>query len=567
MIDNKTHFQCFIDGKYETHMRNQMCLDGRRESWATEAELHAASALYEVNIKVTRKLNTDIRWLSHIFRANGQYDNNTALPYANSIHLILKNNHFNLLQNCSVKKYEALEKHNMEARTDHMDWFELKRTMKDQISYPEPVAPQKEHKTKRNRISGSDRADHNDMKSRSCSLSKKDTVVTTHTQIKPTPRIENVAVTNLSQHPLTESQVSLLSRGLKFIPDRHKVDKLKLLADLAEWERRMRLKEFFYVEGAEPQIKQDEKDPLEKFKVPKKSSFTPNKGCDMWLDMYIEMDKTDIINSLKKLGKLNISPGENDAFLSLLHNDDIVIRPADKGSGIVVLDKTKYVESLQAEMEESNSYTMTEDDQTKKSMREVKKLVNQMYKDGAISQDMKQFLIPRYSKAGSLKGNPKLHKDKAPLRTIVNGMNTATEKIAELAEYELNEFVITSPSYIRDTTDFINTLKEIEEPLPQGTIMFCFDVCKLYPSVPKQEGLEACREGLNSRSKPIVPTEEVLKMIEVILDNNNFNLGNMHYIQTNGIAIGSKLGKNFACSYMRKWDEKLMEYHEQPFFL
>ena len=160
---------------------------------------------------------------------------------------------------------------------------------------------------------------------------------------------------------------------------------------------------------------------------------------------------------------------------------------------------------------------------------------------------------PRYPKAGSLKGNPKLHKNNAPMRTIVNGMNTATEKLAELAEYELNEYVITSPSYIRDTTDFINTLKEIDEPLPEGTILFCFDVCKLYPSVPKQEGLEACREGLNSRSRSIVPTEEVLKMIKVVLDNNNFNLCNKHYIQTNGIAIGSKLGKNFACSYMRKW--------------
>ena len=100
---------------------------------------------------------------------------------------------------------------------------------------------------------------------------------------------------------------------------------------------------------------------------------------------------------------------------------------------------------------------------------------------------MKQFLIPRYPKAGSLKGNPKLHKNNAPMRTIVNEMNTATEKIAELAEYELNEYIITSPSYIRDirdTTDFINTLKEIEEPLPEVTIMFCFDVLyiRLYPN-------------------------------------------------------------------------------------
>ena len=501
-----------------------------------------------MNIKVTRKLATNIRWLSHTFRANGEHGNNTTLPYANSIHLILKNCHFDLLQDCSMNKHGvSFEAHNKETTTNLIDWFELKSTTKGPISSVEPVTIQMKRKEKQNRTSGSKQTNPSVTKPRSSSLSKTDNVMTTHTRVKPRTNIDSVAVTNLSQHPLNECQTSLLSRGLKFIPDRHKVDKLKLLA---EWERRMRLRKFFYAEGTEPQTKQDKNDPSEKFKVPKKSSFTPNKGRDMWLDMYIEMVKTDITNSLQKLGKLNISPGENDAFLSLLHNDDIVIRPADKGSGIVVLDKVKYIQSLQKEMEESDSYDVTDEDQTKKSLREVKKLVNKMYRDGAISQDMKQFLIPRYPKAGSLKGNPKLHKNNAPMRTIVNGMNTATEKLAELAEYELNEYVITSPSYIRDTTDFINTLKEIDEPLPEGTILFCFDVCKLYPSVPKQEGLEACREGLNSRSRSIVPTEEVLKMIKVVLDSNNFNLGNKHYIQTNGIAIGSKLGKNFACSYM-----------------
>jgi len=33
-----------------------------------------------------------------------------------------------------------------------------------------------------------------------------------------------------------------------------------------------------------------------------------------------------------------------------------------------------------------------------------------MFRDGAITNDMKQYLIPRYPKAGVLKGNPKIHK-------------------------------------------------------------------------------------------------------------------------------------------------------------
>ena len=54
--------------------------------------------------------------------------------------------------------------------------------------------------------------------------------------------------------------------------------------------------------------------------------------------------------------------------------------------------------------------------------------------------------------------------------------------MAGVAEREFNEFFENTPSYVRDTTDFLNRLKEIPEPLPEGAIMFCFDVVKLFPS-------------------------------------------------------------------------------------
>ena len=35
-------------------------------------------------------------------------------------------------------------------------------------------------------------------------------------------------------------------------------------------------------------------------------------------------------------------------------------------------------------------------------------------------------------------------------------------------------------------------------------------------------------------------------------------------IQQDGVAIGSKLGRNYACAYMRKWDEELANFPNQP---
>ena len=47
-------------------------------------------------------------------------------------------------------------------------------------------------------------------------------------------------------------------------------------------------------------------------------------------------------------------------------------------------------------------------------------------------------------------------------------------------------------------------------------------------------------------------------MLNTVLDNNIFEFEDNHYLQIDGTAIGSKLGKNFACTYMGKWEEELL---------
>ena len=156
-----------------------------------------------------------------------------------------------------------------------------------------------------------------------------------------------------------------------------------------------------------------------------------------------------------------------------------------------------------------------------------------------------------------------MHKEGHPLRVIVSGRGHATEGLAELAEKELNAHVETQPSFVKDTTDFINKIKEMKLPSPTSSetqpLLFCMDVSKLYPSVPRDEGIAACEVALNSRTDPKIPTREIIEIIELVLDNNNFSLGNSaHFTQTNGTAIGSKLGRNYACTYLGSWESELL---------
>ncbi|XP_045178135.2 uncharacterized protein LOC123538232 [Mercenaria mercenaria] len=373
---------------------------------------------------------------------------------------------------------------------------------------------------------------------------------------------EKKVVTNLSSRILTEAELSLLSKGLSFVPTRHRVDMTKIHSDLAEWERRMRLKEYFHDKEDTYTVDLDEEPWCEK----KKSEFTPEPGRDKYLDAYIEEVKNAIVNGIHDKCTSNLSKSERKAMKALLNDNNIIIRPADKGSGIVIVDAEDYIKKLEKEVKDNASYMKTDGGAQYRAEKEVKKITNKMCRDGLISKKLKDYLIQKHPVTGKLKGNPKIHKRENPYRTIVSGIGTATERMAEVAEKELNEYVENSPSYLKDTTDFLNKLKLIPLPIPEGVILFCFDVVKLYPSIPRREGLTACEEALQCRTNPNVTTEAVMKMINTVLTNNVFSFNNSEYVQKEGVAIGSKLGRNFACCYMRKWDEKLMENEKVPMF-
>ena len=45
--------------------------------------------------------------------------------------------------------------------------------------------------------------------------------------------------------------------------------------------------------------------------------------------------------------------------------------------------------------------------------------------------------------------------------------------------------------------------------------------------------------------------------MDTVLDNNTITFNGIHYIQTEGTAIGSHLGMNYASTYMGSWEKEL----------
>ena len=79
------------------------------------------------------------------------------------------------------------------------------------------------------------------------------------------------------------------------------------------------------------------------------------------------------------------------------------------------------------------------------------------------------------------------------------------------------------------------------ERFPDVAILVTIDVVGLCPNIPHDEGLEALRRTLNKRPNPVIPTDHIVDLAELVLKNNNFEFDGSHFLQKRGTAIGTRM--------------------------
>lgn len=85
---------------------------------------------------------------------------------------------------------------------------------------------------------------------------------------------------------------------------------------------------------------------------------------------------------------------------------------------------------------------------------------------------------------------PKIHKRLAnvPGRPVISNCGTPTEKVSEFLDSQLKSVMKSGESYIKDSGDFIEKLKNLKS-IPPNAILVTADVVGLYPSIPHNAGL------------------------------------------------------------------------------
>lgn len=358
---------------------------------------------------------------------------------------------------------------------------------------------------------------------------------------------------------LSKTQRSLLNRGLTFVPtmDLHKDQKMQLQLDIQNYHRRIKLAAYF--EGKEKQ---------EPPHFTANSNWTPPpEKLPPEVHNLIEKDQKDLNKYFKSYKeKPNLSQEEEETLRELMHNKQIVIKPADKGSAVVILGRDQYIMEAYRQLHDQKYYTKLREPIYLQTVPMVHRILDDLYKKKFINQKQRQYLKgdlePRPRKFYML---PKIHKQPEkwtvpfkipPGRPIVSDCGSETYQTAEFIDYFLNPLSVKHPSYIKDTYHFVEIIKKLKIPL--NSIFFTIDIDSLYTNIDTKAGLKAVKNIFLKYPNNQRPDRAILQLLEMNLTRNDFEFNKEYFLQIKGTAMGKRFAPAYANIFMADWEEKAL---------
>lgn len=181
----------------------------------------------------------------------------------------------------------------------------------------------------------------------------------------------------------------------------------------------------------------------------------------------------------------------NHHLKQICARNDLVIRPADKGGGVLILNKADYLTEMNRLLSDITTYTKLANNPTVKFKKELKSLINEGFSLGILNKKEKTHLLPSAPRIPVIYYLPKVHKSTTnpPGRPIISGIDSVTARIGKYIDKFLQPLVTATPSYLRDTTQVLNFLEQCG--WREGFILATADVNSLYTIIYHTHGLEA----------------------------------------------------------------------------
>ena len=132
--------------------------------------------------------------------------------------------------------------------------------------------------------------------------------------------------------------------------------------------------------------------------------------------------------------------------------------------------------------------------------------------------------------------------------------------MSQYLDFYLKPIVKETPSYIKDTNLFLQTVLNLQEQIKPGNILVTMDVKSLYTNIPQDLGIQHCLEAMQHfyQGKLPLPIQDLQQMFIFILKHNYFEFDKKHYLQIHGTAMGTPFAPNFANIFMHNCESRIL---------
>lgn len=360
---------------------------------------------------------------------------------------------------------------------------------------------------------------------------------------------------------VSDQERKVLDQGLKFVPAPEAVDREGLTEAARKVVRKAKLAYFFHNKRKRKRI------PFEA-----KSDWEPDP----------DLLPPDLIKGLRHITRAtkrvelttpqpNVTKQQRRNISRLKNNKDIVIKPADKGSAIVIQNREDYVWEANRQLSNPKHYVRLEHPIYSTTAGWYQGILDDLLDEGYIQPRQWQYLSPPAEmRPRRFYMLPKIHKDPAkwskphlipPGRPVISDCSSESYHIAEYIDYWLQPLATSHEAYLKDTNDVLDKLGKLK--IPKDALIVTADVDAMYTNIEHEQGIAAVAQALRDNPNPERPPDEViLKLLEWGLTRNDFEFDGEFYLQICGTAMGKKFSPSYANIFMAQWEKRVLAQAE-----
>ncbi|CAH2251891.1 Hypothetical predicted protein [Pelobates cultripes] len=267
-----------------------------------------------------------------------------------------------------------------------------------------------------------------------------------------TSQATEISIFNLSKKTLDHNHLSVLQKGLKFIPVA-KPKKFEMAIDLYKLQRTLYSNEV---------RKEETSTNVHVFPSRNKDIHTPNPSIKTF--MQILRHEVNSMMSAQPFHRDNLSKDEHIALRDLMKDPIIIIQPADKGGAVVIQTYEDYKNEITRQLNDESTYLKLTFDPVSKFQKKIEKLIEEGLSHRYLDENTAKFLFVKHPKHPVKYNLPKIHKnlEHPPGRPIVSAKEGLIEPIAQFIDYNINKSIRKLPTCLRDTQHFIDKIRNID---------------------------------------------------------------------------------------------------------